>query len=183
MPRIMVHPSAEVHPDARLGDGVAIWNWTKVREGAALGAGTKLGQNVYIDAGVVVGERCKIQNGVSVYRGVTLGDDVLIGPNVTFTNDRFPRAASPEWSPVETRVHDGASVGANATVVCGVDLGTYCMVGAGAVVVADVPAFGLVVGNPARLIDFVTKEGRRVHHFFPRASGEPMYRDADRDPS
>ena len=159
-----IHPTAEVDVRAAVGDGTSIWNWTKVREGAEVGAGCRIGQGVYIDAGVRLGDGCKIQNGVSLYKGVTLGDSVFVGPAATFTNDRVPRATTDdgEWEVIPTVVEDLASIGANATVVCGVRLGRACMVGAGAVVTRDVPAHALVVGNPARVIGYVDDDGNRV---------------------
>lgn len=159
-----VHPTADVDPAASLGEGCAVWNWTKVREGASIGAGTKLGQGVYVDHGVRIGRACKVQNGASIFHGVTCGDRVFVGPNVTFTNDRVPRASSGDaWEVVPTEVHDDASIGAGATIVCGVVLGRACVVGAGSVVTRDVPPNALVVGNPARVIDFVTDDGTRRH--------------------
>ena len=158
-----VHPTAEVDPRAVIGPGTSIWNWTKVREGARVGAGCHIGQGVYIDRDVAVGDGCKIQNGVSVYLGVTLGDHVFVGPHATFTNDRVPRASSGDnWEVVPTVVEDHASVGANATIVCGVRLGRACMVGAGAVVTRDVAPHALVVGNPARVVGWVDVDGSRI---------------------
>jgi UDP-2-acetamido-3-amino-2,3-dideoxy-glucuronate N-acetyltransferase len=158
-----IHPTAVVSPEARIGDGVAIWEWSKVREGAEIGDGTTLGQGVYVDHDVHLGARCKVQNGVSIYHGVTIGHEVFVGPHVTFTNDRVPRAFGDGWEVVETLVEDRASIGANATVVCGTRLGRACMVGAGAVVVRDVPPHALVVGNPATVIDYVALDGSRLH--------------------
>lgn len=158
-----IHATAEVHSTAEIGDGVSIWNWSKIRERTYVGAGTNIGQNVYIDLDTRVGSRCKIQNGVYVFCGVTLGDDVFVGPNATFTNDRVPRSHLPYWEIVKTDVQDGASVGANATIVCGITLGRHCMVAAGAVVTHDVPAFGLVMGCPARLVDYITVSGVRMN--------------------
>lgn len=159
-----VHPSAFVEPGARLGRGARVWDWAKVRNGASIGEGTSLGQGVYIDEGVKLGDGCKVQNGVFIYRGVHIGHQVFIGPGVTFTNDRVPRAFNAEWEIVETFVEDKVSIGANATVVCGVRLGRACMVGAGAVVTRDVPDFGLVLGNPARLTGYVDLQGRRLEN-------------------
>ncbi|MEO6317252.1 MAG: acyltransferase [Acidimicrobiales bacterium] len=158
-----IHPTADVDASATLGPGTSVWNWTRVREGATLGAGTKLGQGVYVDRGVELGAGCKVQNGVSVYAGVTCGDHVFLGPHVTFTNDLHPRATpGDDWTIVPTVVEDHVSIGANATIVCGIVLGEGCMVGAGSVVTADVAPWALVVGSPARQIGWVDRAGRRV---------------------
>lgn len=158
-----IDPTAIVHETARIGAGAKIWNWTKVRENTEIGADTSIGQCSYVDVGVHIGARCKIQNGVSVYLGVTLEDDVFVGPNAVFTNDRCPRAHYPHWEVVETLVEQGASIGANATIICGTSLGRHCMVAGGAVVTADVPPFALVMGVPARIVDYVTVSGKRLH--------------------
>jgi UDP-2-acetamido-3-amino-2,3-dideoxy-glucuronate N-acetyltransferase len=158
-----VDPSASVDAGAEIGDDVQVWNWSKVREGARIGAGTRLGQGVYVDHDVEIGAGSKVQNGVSLYYGVTLGDSVFVGPNATFTNDRVPRADAEEWTVTPTVVEDHASIGANATIVCGVRLGRACMVAAGAVVTSDVPDHALVVGAPARVIDYVRLDGTRRH--------------------
>ncbi len=163
-PRFFVHETAEVHDDAVIGAGTKIWNWTKVRENVTIGSNCIIGQCGYIDTGVVMGDECKVQNGVSVYQGVRLGHQVFVGPNVTFTNDLFPRAHSADWQVVGTRIEDGASIGANATIICGVNLGAHCMVAAAAVVTRDVPAHALVMGQPARIVDYVTVAGKRLHH-------------------
>lgn len=163
MERTVIHPTAEVDPTVEIGEGVMIWNCAKVREGARIGSHCTIGHCVYIDTGVTVGSRCKIQNGVSIYRGVTIANGVFIGPYATFTNDKFPRASCRDWNVIPTEVEDGASIGANATIICGVRLGQYCMVGAGAVVTGNVRANTLVVGVPARVVDYVTKSGRRLY--------------------
>jgi UDP-2-acetamido-3-amino-2,3-dideoxy-glucuronate N-acetyltransferase len=150
-----VHPTAIVEDGAVVGPDTAVWHRGHVREGARIGAGCSLGFAVYVDTGVVIGDRCRVQNHVSIYQGVTLEDDVFVGPQATFTNDRFPRASSPSWTIVPTRVGRGASIGANATVVCGVVIGAHAMVGAGAVVTTDVPAHALVLGTPARIHGWV----------------------------
>lgn len=157
-----VHHTADVDPTARIGAGTKIWNNVQIREKAVIGRECIVGKSVYIDHTVVIGDRVKIQNSVSIYHGVTIEDDVFLGPHMTFTNDLYPRAFDPEWHVVPTMVRRGASVGANVTIVCGVELGTYCMVGAGAVVTRDVPAHALVIGNPARIAGFVSVMGRLV---------------------
>jgi len=115
---------------------------------------------VFVDAGVVIGDWVKIQNNVSVYRGVNIEDEVFIGPSAVFTNDRFPRARTPSWEVMSTIVRRGTSIGANATVVCGVELGTWSTVGAGAVVTRSLAAHELVVGNPARRVGWVCRCGQ-----------------------
>ena len=146
-----IDPTADVSPDSSLGKGCEVWKWTTIRERACIGDGVSIGQFCYIDHGVTIGKRCKIQNGVNIYHGVVIGDEVFIGPAVTFTNDLHPRAVG-DWEVVPTTVEDGVSIGANATIVCGVQVGEGAVVGAGSVVINDVPAGTLVVGNPARIV-------------------------------
>jgi UDP-2-acetamido-3-amino-2,3-dideoxy-glucuronate N-acetyltransferase len=153
-----VHPSALVETDV-IGDECRIWHDVHIRHGAWIGNGVSIGKGAYIDTGVYIGERTKIQNYACIYRGVALGRCVFIGPHACFTNDLEPRAVG-EWDVVETIVSDGASIGANATVVCGVKIGPYAMVGAGSVVTHDVPGFAKVVGNPAQIIGYVCECGR-----------------------
>ena len=160
LPDASVHPTAIVEDGAIVGRGTRIWHGSHVRAGSRIGSGCTIGFAVYVDAGVVIGDRCKIQNHVSVYGGVVLGDDVFVGPGVTFTNDLYPRADAPTWEIMPTQVRRGASVGANATIICGVGVGERSMVGAGSVVTADVPAHGLVTGAPARLRGWVCRCGR-----------------------
>jgi acetyltransferase-like isoleucine patch superfamily enzyme len=142
-----------------IGATTSIWHHAHVRAGARIGSGCVVGKNVYVDAGAVIGDRVKVQNNVSVYNGVTIGDDVFVGPSAVFTNDRVPRAFNGEWSVIPTVVERGASVGANATIVCGTRLGEYAMVAAGAVVTRDVGAYQLVAGNPARHLGWVCRCG------------------------
>lgn len=158
----LIHPTATVAEEATIGAGTRLWVNVQVREGASVGRDCILSKDVYIDHGVTVGDRCKIQNSVSLYRGVTVADDVFIGPNACFTNDRVPRAFNPDWQIIPTSVERGASIGANATIVCGVTIGEYAMVGAGAVVTRNVAPYSLVVGNPARVVGRVDKMGKRI---------------------
>ena len=166
----MIHPSADVSPDARIGAGTRIWHEAQVREGARLGADCNIGKGVYIDRDVVIGDRVKVQNYASIYHGVTIDNGVFIGPHVSFMNDRYPRAVHPDgsvrtdedWQLVQTLVREGASIGAGAVVIAGVTIGRWAMVGAGAVVTRDVPEQGLVIGNPASLMGWVCLCGRRL---------------------
>ena len=155
------HDTALVEDGAEIGDGTRVWHHSHVRAGARIGSDVNLGKNVYIDSGVTIGDRVKVQNNVSVYHGVTIADDVFLGPSCVFTNDRYPRAVG-AWEVTATTVRRGASVGANATIVCGVTLGEWCAVGAGAVVTHDVLPHQLVLGNPARPAGWVCECGRVV---------------------
>ena len=162
---VFIHPSANVSEKADIGAGTKIWINSQIRENTKIGKGCIISKDTYIDADVAIGDRCKIQNGVSVYHGVTIEDDVFVGPNAAFTNDFYPRAFSQDWEVSHTLVKKGASIGANATIVCRHTLGEYCMVGSGSVVTRDVAPYTLVVGNPARPIGLVCRCGK------PLASG------------
>ena len=162
MSNVFVHSTSEVSPQARIGKGTKIWRSSHVREDAEIGENCNIGEHVYIDFNVKIGNNVKIQNNVNVYHGVTVEDDVFLGPSMTFTNDMFPRAFNGAWEVFETFVKKGASIGANATIVCGVTIGEYAMIGAGAEVTKDVPPFALVVGNPAQKIGYVCKCGSRL---------------------
>lgn len=157
-----IHDTAEVSPEAQIGDGTKVWNQVQIREGAIIGKNCILSKNVYIDQGVRIGSHVKIQNNVNVYHGVTVEDDVFLGPSMTFTNDLFPRACSDDWEVFETKVRKGASIGANAVIVCGTVIGRYAMIGAGSVVTRNVPDFALVAGNPAKRIGWVCRCGQRL---------------------
>ncbi len=159
---IFVHPSAEIIPGAKIGKGTKVWNQAQIRESAIIGENCIIGKSVYIDQNVKIGDRVKIQNGVSVYCGVELEDEVFLGPFSTLTNDLYPRAFDPNWQIYKTLIKKGASIGANATVICGNVIGEYAMVGAGTVVVSDIPAYGLVLGNPGKLYGFVCVCGRKL---------------------
>ena len=159
----MIHPSAIVDAGAQLGEGTRVWHFSHVCAGAKIGRSCSLGQNVFVANDVVIGERVKIQNNVSIYDAVRLDDDVFCGPSVVFTNVVNPRAAverKHEYRP--TWIQRGATLGANCTVVCGVTVGEYAFVGAGAVVTHDVAAYALVVGVPARRVGWMSAQGHRL---------------------
>lgn len=157
---VFIHPTAHVSNTADIGAETKIWINVQVRENAKIGASCILSKDVYIDHAVTIGNRCKIQNGVSVYNGVSIADDVFVGPNACFTNDKIPRAFNADWSVTSTIVETGASIGANATIVCGVTIGAYAMVAAGSVVTKDVPPYTLVAGSPARPVAKIDKDGQ-----------------------
>lgn len=162
MSKAFIHDSAEVSEQAILAENVKVWNLVQVRENANIGFNTILSKNVYIDFDVTIGANVKIQNNVSVYNGVTIEDDVFVGPSAIFTNDLRPRAINSDWRVTPTLVKKGASIGAGATLVCGIVIGEHAMIGSGAVVNKDVPAHALIVGNPAKMLGFVYKNGERV---------------------
>jgi UDP-2-acetamido-3-amino-2,3-dideoxy-glucuronate N-acetyltransferase len=167
---IRIHPTADVSPKAIIGEGTAIWHQCQVREGVHLGQECILGKNVYVDFDVQIGNRVKIQNNCSVYHGATIEDGVFLGPHVVLTNDLYPRAINPDgtlkgaddWDISPIRIGYGAAVGARSVVLPGVTIGRFAMIGAGSVVTRDVPAHGLVVGAPARLIGYVCACGHRL---------------------
>lgn len=159
-----VHESSFIDEGATIGDGTKIWHFCHIQPGASIGSGCTLGQNVNVGQGVIIGDGCKLQNNVSVYSGVTLGNDVFCGPSCVFTNDLTPRAKYPKGfeKHLKTYVGDGASIGANATVVCGHDIGRHAMIGAGAVITSDVKDYALMLGVPARFAGWVCECGERL---------------------
>lgn len=173
MPGVRIHETAVVEDGAEIADGTAVWHHAHVRSGARIGADCVLGKNVFVDAGAIIGDRCKIQNNVSVFHGVVLDDEVFVGPSAVFTNDRFPRAQNPHWEVVGTHVGTGASIGANATIRCGVTIGEWAVVAAGAVVTRDVPAHQIVAGNPARQFGWACRCGRVASREGMAPPGEP----------
>lgn len=157
------HESSYIDDGARVGNGTRIWHFSHIMAGAVVGENCNFGQNVVVSPDCVIGSNVKIQNNVSVYTGVELEDDVFCGPSMVFTNVINPRSHINRKNEYKrTLVRVGASIGANATIVCGVTLGRYCFIGAGSVVTRDVPDYGLVVGNPARLRGFVCYCGEKL---------------------
>jgi len=181
---IFVHDTARVDDPASLGEGTKVWHYTHVMAGARIGKGCILGQNVFVASRVVVGDGVKIQNNVSLYDGVTIEDEVFLGPSCVLTNVSNPRAAIDRKGDLEpTLVRRGATVGANATIVCGVTIGCHAFIGAGAVVTSDVPDYALMLGVPARRRGWMSRAGHRLRETDPRGdwicpvTGE-QYREA-----
>ncbi len=167
---IRIHPTAEVSDQAIIGNGSQIWHQSQVRERAHMGKNCILGKGVYVDFDVTLGDSCKLQNGVFVYHPATLGDGVFLGPGVIITNDKNPRAINPDmslksdadWVVSPISIGTGTAVGAGSVILPGVQIGKWAMVGAGAVVTRDVPDYGLVMGNPARLAGYVCPCGTQL---------------------
>ena len=163
LPGVRIHESAYVDAPAQIGEGTRVWHFCHVQAGARIGRDCTLGQNVNVGAGVVMGDNVKVQNNVSIYTGAVIEDDVFLGPSCVLTNVTNPRSQVSRRGLYERTVfRRGATVGANATVVCGVTLGRYCFVAAGSVVTKDVPDYALVVGNPARPAGWMSRHGHRL---------------------
>lgn len=174
----MIHESAYVE-DAVIGEDTNIWHFVHVRKGARIGRNCNIGKGVYIDINVSIGDNCKIQNFATIYHGVEIGNNVFIGPHACFTNDLYPRAFI--WNEErlkKTIVRDGASIGANSTIIPGVTIGGYAMVGAGSVVTKDIPDYGLVIGNPANLKGFVCKCGLKLREIIKEDERVVVFRCA-----
>ena len=167
------HSTAEISEEAIIGNGVRIWMNAQVRERATIGDNTIISKGVYIDQDVKIGANVKIQNNAAIFKGVTIEDGVFVGPHVVFTNDVFPRAINPEgelaqqddWEITETRIENGASLGANSSIRAGVTIGKWALIGMGSVVVTDIPEYGLAYGNPAVVVGKVNKAGRIIERF------------------
>lgn len=157
------HPTAIIDENCRIGKGTKIWHFSHIMSGCQLGENCNIGQNVVISPEVILGNNVKVQNNVSVYTGVTCADDVFLGPSCVFTNVTNPRSAvNRKAQYAKTHVGKGATIGANATIVCGHDIGEYAFIGAGAVVTKDVPAYALLVGNPANQLGWMSEYGHRL---------------------
>ena len=166
MNKFFKHESAYIDDNVEVGEGTKIWHFTHIQKGAKIGKNCVLGQNVNVGNNVVIGNFCKIQNNVSIYEGVTLEDFVFCGPSMVFTNIIAPRCKYPQAGSefyIKTLVKEGTSIGANATIICGNEIGRHSMIGAGAVVTKSVPDFALVVGNPAKIIGWVSEAGKKLN--------------------
>ena len=160
------HESAYVDENCMIGEGTKIWHFSHIQSGARIGKKCVFGQNVNVGNNVSIGDFCKVQNNVSIYEGVTLEDYVFCGPSMVFTNILDPKCKYPQVGAqfyVKTLVKEGASIGANATIVCGITLGKHCLVGAGSVVTKDVPDYALVVGVPGKIVGWVSEAGKRLN--------------------
>ena len=163
MNNYQTHPTAVIDEGATIGNGTKIWHFSHIMSGAIIGENCTIGQNVLVSSQAVLGNNVKVQNNVSVYTGVVCEDDVFLGPSCVFTNVINPRSfisRKEEFRP--TLVKKGAAIGANATIICGLTIGEYAMIGAGAVVTKDVPAYALIVGNPGKQMAWVDKEGNTI---------------------
>jgi len=170
------HPTAIVESES-IGEGTKIWHFAHVRRSSKIGKGCNIGKSVYIDIGAEVGDNVKIQNFVSVYKGVKIEDDVFVGPSATFTNDLYPRAFIWDEEHVSaTRICRGSSIGANATIVCGITIGEYAMIGAGSVVAEDVPSYALILGNPGRQRGWVCRCGHRLNTVLHDDGSKTVYK-------
>lgn len=157
------HETAVIDEGCEIGAGARIWHFSHIMPDCKIGAGCNIGQNVVVSPGVELGKNVKVQNNVSIYTGVICEDDVFLGPSMVFTNITNPRSAVVRRDQyVETRVRKGATIGANATIVCGNEIGAYALIGAGAVVTKDIPPYALLVGNPAKQIGWVSEYGHRL---------------------
>lgn len=161
-----VHNTAIVEDDAIIGTGTKIWHHAHIRSGCKIGENCNISKNCYIDYDTVIGSGVKIQNNVSVYHGVEIEDDVFVGPSAVFTNDFYPRAFKDDWKVTRTLIKRGASIGANATIICGNTVGEYATIGSGSVVTKDIKPHALVVGNPAKQIGWVCKCGYKLDKEF-----------------
>ena len=160
---LKIHPSAVVDEGAIIGEGTAIWHFSHICAGAVIGNNCSLGQNVLVADNAKLGNGVKIQNNVAIYGGITVEDDVFLGPSCVLTNVTNPRSQVSRKSLYEkTLIKRGATIGANATIVCGITLGRYCFVGAGAVVTKDNPDYGLVIGNPGKLYGYMSRHGHKL---------------------
>jgi UDP-2-acetamido-3-amino-2,3-dideoxy-glucuronate N-acetyltransferase len=159
-----IHSTAIIDEGAEIGEGTSVWHYAHISSGSIIGKSCSLGQNVYVADSAVLGNRIKVQNNVAIYEGVTIEDDVFLGPSCVLTNVSNPRSQVSRKTLYEkTLIRRGATIGANATILCGITLGRYCFVGAGTVVTKSIPDYGLVLGNPGKLSGYMSRHGHRLH--------------------
>jgi UDP-2-acetamido-3-amino-2,3-dideoxy-glucuronate N-acetyltransferase len=161
MTEFFQHPTAIVESE-QIGAGTRIWAYAHVMRGAIIGENCNLGDHSFVESGAVLGNNVTVKNGVAIWDQVQVGDGVFLGPNAALTNDLWPRSRKPDWQIVPTIIEAGVTIGANATIVCGITIGTYAMIGAGAVVTRDVPAYALCYGNPAKVRGWVCQCGNKL---------------------
>jgi len=160
----LFHPSSFIDPGSTIGEGTTIWHFCHIMPDCTIGKNCSLGQNVVVMPGVILGDNVKVQNNVSIYTGVICEDDVFLGPSMVFTNVINPRSAIVRKDQYKkTLVRKGATIGANATIICGIEIGEYAFIGAGAVVTKDVPPYGLVMGNPSRQTEWISASGHKLY--------------------
>lgn len=162
MTNVYVHPTAIVDKGVKLGSGTKVWHFVHLMENAKLGKDCIVADYVHVGRNVTVGDNVKLENRATVYEGVTIQEDVFVGPNVTFTNDLYPRSFNKDWKISQTLIKKGSSLGAGTIIVCGVTIGKFVLVGSGSVVTTDIPDYALVYGNPARIKGFVCKCGKKL---------------------
>lgn len=160
-----IHPTATVEENVKIGNNSKIWHYAHIREYAEIGDDCVIGKDVYVDHHVKIGKGCKIENGVSIYYGVEIEDYVFLGPNVTTTNDCYPRAFPHKWEIVKTFIRRGAGIGAGSVIVCGVEIGKYALIGAGSVVTVNIQPYALCMGSPAKFESWICECGRNRTQF------------------
>jgi len=156
------HEQALVSPGARIGKGTRIWAFVNIQDGAVIGDHANICDGCFIEKGAMIGHNVTLKNGVNIFEGITIEDDVFCGSNATFINDRYPRSGKQDWLMEKTLIKKGATIGSNATILCGITIGEYAFVAAGSVVTKDVPAYTLVAGNPARSLGYACRCGRKI---------------------
>jgi UDP-2-acetamido-3-amino-2,3-dideoxy-glucuronate N-acetyltransferase len=178
-PKIFKHAKALISPKARIGEGTRVWAFANIQAGAVIGQGCNICDGCYIEAGSQVGNYVTLKNGVNVWQGIILEDDVFCGANTSFINDRLPRSHRPDqWILERTIVKKGATIGSNATILCGLTIGTYAFIGAGSVVTRDVPDYAIVVGNPAHYVGYACRCGKKMGSNYFCACGRKYVLDA-----
>jgi len=163
MSNALRHPTALINPGAKIGEGTRIWAFVNIQDGAVIGKNCNVCDNCYVEKGSLIGDHVTLKNGVSIFEGITLEDDVFCGAQVTFINDRFPRSHRQDrWTLEKVLVKKGATIGSNATVMCGITIGSYAVIGAGSVVTRDVPDYTIVAGNPAQFKGYACRCGKKL---------------------